>query len=305
MRKSLWLALVICAWLAAGRADAVVLRYNLKKGDTASYKEMESIAQRMSFSMAGQSRRQDSASTANSLYKEQVTDVTSEGVIILIRSTLSEELTTGVNGKEQKISQPPGEKTYIRMTPQGRVLSARTTVPQETSQSMSSRVPGTNMEDLLGGLGTLEAVTAHFPFPDKDLQPNETWTDTVRLPGFLGGASTTISLNSRLLAIAPYKGRDCVKIRTSFEIPLDIDMRQFLGQALPPGADVQMDMKGKITGRMEWQFDYKSGRLVYSEGPVVMSFNSSFSLTSPQGQSMPGELNLVMKINTKTFLLEK
>jgi len=307
MRRIICFLLVIGVWLAGRPAEAIVLRYELKKGDIARFKEMAAAAALVSINIAGQTQTQQARHSQTATYKEEVTDVTSEGVIILVRALESGSMTAEVGGEQGKVSRPlPEMRTFIRMTPRGQVLSARTTFAPQQGAAAPQAPPGFNIEDLGVNMGTLEAVLSHLPFPEKDLQPNDTWSEQIRLPGFLGSPATTINLNSRLLALGPYKGRDCAKIRTSFEIPLEIDLQEIFKQMpLPEGAEVQMEMKGKIAGRVEWQFDYKQGLLVYAEGPMQVAAKASFSFTGPQGESMSGQVNITMKMNTKTTLLEK
>ncbi|NIM06263.1 MAG: hypothetical protein GTO55_07765 [Armatimonadetes bacterium] len=301
-----WLLFVSLLWLAAGRAEAVLLRYDLKKGDTARYKEMSAAAMRMSTSMMGQDNTMSGQQTYTVIYRETVTDVTPEGVISLVRTLESGKSTAKMSGMEEEMTEDmPKTETFIKMTNQGKILSARTSSPEDQTDGDTSDVSGVGMGSFGLDTAAMEAVFSHFPLPEEDVKPNDTWTDEVRMPGMLGGTAATVTFKSCLLAVDRFDDRDCAKIRTVFEIPLEMDPSEMMGDMLPQGTetDVMGEASGKIAGRIEWQFDYKRGCVVYAEGPVLATFDSSFSLGELEGQSLAMSTSMAMKANEKIWLI--
>lgn len=304
MRKSLWILPAICLLLSAARAEAVMLRYNLKKDDTARYREMSAAAFKVTSGMGGQLASFNGQQINNGIYRETVTEVTPEGVIILIRSLESGKTSVRMSGQENSTATDmPRTKTVIRMTPRGRILSARTG-PAEPSAEGKPEATGMSPELFGMDLGMLEAVLSHPPLPEGEVKPNDTWTEEVRLPGFMDSPTVTVTLNSRLLALAPYKGRDCAKIRTFFQIPLEMDLSQMMQQMpMAQGGSGDMQVTGKLSGAIEWQFDYKRGQLVYGEGPLEMVATTNFTVTQQTGTTS-GSAKLALKSNQKVTLLE-
>jgi len=306
MRKITWFVLALLLCLAAARADAVVLRYALKKNDVARFQEMNAAAARTTFNLQGQPQSQTTQFTQNAVYRETVADLTPGGAILLVRAMEAGKSTHQMPGQQEKISQDmPKSKTLIKMTPLGNVLSARTSFPESASQESPSGPSQTDPRSLGLDMATLEAVFSHIPFPERDVKPNDTWKDEVRLPGFVGSQAVTITFTSRLLGLGPYKGRNCARIRTAFEIPLEMDLGQVMGRMLPQGSSGEADTKGKIVGRLDWQFDYNRGHVVYAEGPMQMTANASFTYTDAEGKPIVGSVNFAMKANGKTWLIEE
>jgi hypothetical protein len=303
-RRIFWLALLFICF-AGVRGEAVVLRYDLKEGDVTRSREMTASAVRSSFNVMGQIGARSSQQVQSAVYRETVREVTPEGVIVLVRTLESGEIIERAEGQEETSKPLPKKETVIRMTPRGRILSARTSYLEgEDDGQQSGKAAAVGLEGMGLDLAALEAVFSYLPLPEEDVQPNDTWNDEVRLPGFLGEPTTTITFKSRLIALKRYRGRDCAKIHTTFEMPLDLDISRLLGAPLPPGVEAKFTFDGKIAGSIEWQFDYRQSKVVYAEGPVQMTVKSAFSFTGPKGQSASGGMNLAMKANAKTRLIE-
>jgi hypothetical protein len=151
----------------------------------------------------------------------------------------------------------------------------------------------------------LEAALSRPPLTRNDILPNDAWSNIIIVPGLLSGAAENLTINSRLLALAPYKGSDCAKIRTYFSLPIDSDLSELMGASpLTQGSTGRLTMKGKVTGTKVWQFDYNKGKDLYAEGTLDIAATTSFQIIDPKGQLMKGDFKINMKANTKRILLE-
>jgi hypothetical protein len=309
-KKALWFMLLAGLLFGLARAEAVTLSYDLKKGDTLRYRELSSAAMKMTGTMsAGNFPLPNFQISSNVVVRDTVTEVTTKGIIIIVRVVESGNITTTMkmSGKQQKSTKPfPKVRTTIKMTADGTVLSVRSVSPTEPTNPTSPNLPGsTSMTNQFMQTAELEAALSRPPLTRNDVNPNDAWSNIVIVPGLLSGAAENLTINSRLLALAPYKGRDCAKIRTSFSLPIDSDLSELMGASpLAQGSTGRLTMKGKVTGTKVWQFDYNKGKDLYAEGTMGIEATTSFQIIAPNGQLTKGDFKINMKANTKRILLE-
>jgi hypothetical protein len=206
----------------------------------------------------------------------------SEQELELETETVAGEMVKTIFDRKQTIS-PPKKKLYRRINTRGKLLEIRMEGEEAAGQDQFE-VDISALE----GLGE---------FPEKDLKPNDTWTQRAEIPLPGGSRSLSLNANSRFLGMATFKGRSCAKIRTYFQLPMDMDLASMmLGEAGSAAGDVQ----GQMTGTFTTYFDPALGRELYTEGTI----GAKLELTVEVGESSQ-TMTMKMKFNVKSALIEK
>ncbi|HEU4753817.1 MAG TPA: hypothetical protein VFU47_11975, partial [Armatimonadota bacterium] len=166
-------------------------------------------------------------------------------------------------------------RTLVRITERGRFID-RKDLTKDAGGSAGSPLDGT---DVLYGLN----------FPARDLKPGDTWEDTLTVG--TRGQTQKVHVTWKYLGKEQFRGRNCAKISTVFNMPMAMAGGDALPGIAPP--------TGKLTGSVTTYFDPQAGVEVYSSGAVVMTARADLTSLSPEA----GEFVSVMKINMVQHLL--
>jgi hypothetical protein len=305
MRKIILLGGVLLLAVFAGPARALVLSYKAPLSGGLRFQKTSDISLQLTttgWPHAPLSRKE----IQRAIYRETATDVSPDRVMSLTRQMVSGNVTASPEPAIPVAYSLPKTQSFIRLTGQGRVLSARTFWDNNMEDEESKPPPPElDLSALALDLETLEAMLSHVPFPEGEVQPDQVWTNKFRLPDFLGGLNTPITLTTRLLGTTQYAGRECAKLRTAFEMPF---IRQYPAlldlMQIPSDSRDNLTTQGRVAGRIEWLFDIKQGCLVAAEGPLEISAKSGFYFFDSQSHSVDSFLTMSYKSYNKTQLLE-
>jgi hypothetical protein len=284
-------------------ARAVGLAYKRLPVDGIRFQETRAISLQLS-TTGLKTPPVNRAQVQTEIYRETVPDAGPEGVMSLVRQTESSRVTPKPEPSPAQAYDLPGTQSFLRLTGRGKILSLRTFLNQ--TEMESGPLPADlDLSYLTLDLANLEAILAHPPLPGGEVQINQSWSEKIRLPNFLGAAVTPVTLTSRLLEITKYQGRDCAKIRTSLELLFYRQYPQILTEMqVPQGSLDNLKTQGRIIGRIEWLFDIKQGCMVYAEGPLEISAKSDFYFFDSQNHTVNSSLSFALKSYNKTQLLE-
>ena len=263
-------------------AQAVLLRYNPKVG----------VATKHKFTMAGR------------------TDVTAPGMAEPMRM----EMEAVMHSVQKALSETADAvkvetrllDSNIKMTVAGQAqtqpIPEIKMVAQMDRRGRTVKVEEADMGDLAGasqmmggGPETWGNWASFSAFPEKDVKAGAKWSDELSLASVPGMQGMTIKSTSEVLALTTFQGRKCVKMRTVFEAPLDLDLSEMAG----PGTEgVEGSMEGLMNGTMLWYYDYENSVYAYAEGTIAMS------MSMDMGEAMGGSSTTKMAMNMKMTLVQ-
>lgn len=281
MPRTCRLVVIVCLLLAAVRADAITLRYGATKGFSFRQDESFSATIRVT-SGTRQDYAQESSLLARAGYTEVVTKTSAQGVISLTRTLDSGNLSIRRKGTISPArSTLPVEKILLRISDRGRLLGVRPTTPQTGTHSALAAV-----------VATLEAIVAHPPFPNRDVKVGETWRETIVLPDFWDGRPGKVTVDARLLGVAPYKGHTCARIRTAYSLLIEATTGMLGSNVLTPTPpNEQVRIKGTLIARVEYEFDIERGIIVMAKGSVNAEAKVPFTI--PVRQDAPVKMTTI------------
>ncbi len=291
MRSSRLIGMVVGLWLMAVclPAQAVVLRFKPEvnsivkhkvtmSGRTEMTNDMMPQPMRMGMAMVMTSRQKILGKTDQGL---KVQTTTSDGKMTMTFEGL-EGMGDAEGGKQsQKL---PDSKMVAIMDERGRL-----------QQIVSSDMPGAS--DMPLSNDTLASLSGMTGFPEGDVKVNDTWTDEMKIPASEGTPEINLSVNSRLLELLTYEGRQCAKIRTSFKGPMSFDLSQMAGKA---GSNASGTMEATLQGTFTQYYDYAHSVWVGGDGQMTMSMTMN---VSAQGVDT-GPMNMKMAMNIKMQMVK-
>jgi hypothetical protein len=221
---------------------------------------------------------------------QKVVSVSRSGVADLESTNTTGTMKMTAMGKTSS-SKSPREVSRLKLTDRGKLLAYKTKTDGEPAAAAAESPTGFDQADPMRALAGLN-------FPDRDLQPGDTWATESKVD--LGnGQSMVMKIASRFVALVDYKGRKCAKITTAFEMPMDPS--EMNGRA----EDLAVKGQGKVAGQMTTLFDNAAGQEVYADGSVIMLMRVQMSGgpdPSTAGQSL--EMKQAMKLNVRQVLID-
>ncbi len=264
-------------------AHAIVLRYRPKVDEAVKHKM--TMAGRMQMSMEGMGQLMQVEMTGTLEYAEKALSAAEETTRVETRLT-GGTMTAKVGDQAETQNMPTG-RMVADLDQRGRLV-----------KMVSAEFEGEDaMAQGMGpGAETWSTMPAQFgAFPEGDVNVGDTWSEELKIPMAPDGPEMTLTIESELLALTTFQGRKCVKARTQFEGPMNIDMAGLGG----PGADVEGTVEAMLQGDMLWYYDYENSVHVYGEGTLGMDMNISVA-----GEEMPGGMNAQVLMNVKMMLAE-
>ncbi len=193
-------------------------------------------------------------------------------------------LTTKANG-ETHTHELPAARAVVDIDRRKRVVEV-----VETSFAGEPDLP----ELMAAGPKTWTNLFARFGvFPEGDVEVGASWSEELSVPVAPGGPEVEIAVASRLLALTTFQSRKCAKIRTSFEVPVSLDLSDF-------GAAAQEAEGGRLEaafqGDVLWYYDYENSVDVYQEASARMEADLSMSGPGTPGGTITTEARLDLKL---------
>jgi hypothetical protein len=262
--------------MACAPAQAIVLRYQPKVGETAKHKL--SISGGMLTSIPGMGQGMQIEMTGTLDYTEAALSETAETTRVETR-LLGGPATTKMAGHSETGQMPTGR---IVADIDRRGHPVRVVVKEIGGRTMMPE--------------SAETWGKQFNFPEGNVEVNDSWSDTVKIPSAPQGPEVTLTLKSQLLDLTTYQNRKCAKIRTSFEGPISVDLSA-LGV---PSQEAKGSMEATLQGDVISYYDYENSIEVYSEGTIAVVMG--FSVEGPEAP--PSGLNIQVQMEVKTTLEE-
>lgn len=239
---------------ASGSAEAVVFRYAFTEGETRTYElrtdmdlDTTSSAQAPDVSFTG------SMTATMTVTTEEVRD---DGTTVLKVVMTDVEFTLEEGAQAPPI--PDETEAKITIGPDGTVVSVDGTF----GAFGLSDAAGSLLGDANPGDNTAPQML--FPrFPDREIGPGDTWSETTEVPLGVGGASVEVRTDGRHDGFEDTDFGRAAKITASVEVPMDLELpfgELFSGLAeslgahggqatVPPDyAEAKMVMTGTTTG---------------------------------------------------------
>lgn len=264
-------AVVLLVLLSAALpAHAVVLRYQPAVGSV--QRQKVTMAGRMETSMEGlgQMMRMELVSEMN--YQQKALSQTDE-VTRVETKMLGGKASVTFGEQSQSMDMPDG-KIVADIDRRGRMAKLVEMDMKGQSQQMMGA-------DALGNWSQFAA------FPEGEISIGDTWADKITVPSTAGGPELTLDLNSKLLSVETFQGRQCTKIRTTFSGPMEYDLSA-MGQAGTMNATLQ--------GDMVWYYDYENSVYVYGEGTVGMDMNMASDASGMPAGAMTSKMIMNVKL---------
>jgi len=130
-------------------------------------------------------------------------------------------------------------------------------------------------------------------FPDRPVSEGEKWSGTAKKPHPVSGEIQEEQYESRVLGTEQFRGRKCLKIRTTSTFPLE-------GSAPVPGTEVVTQVKGTISGHDIWLFDPERGLIMSVEGSHRLVITARVEM----GAEVAGIATTSAVINIRSVLTE-
>ena len=276
------MASLCLVWLCLP-AHAVVLRFKPKVNSIVKHKVTMSGRMEMTNDMFPEPMRVQMSMVTTE--REKVLGETPEG--LKIQTTTSggkvKSSTEGAEGDEdsQKL---PDTTTVMIVDDRGRVKQV---VSADLGEKGLSN-PFSNE--------ALMSLANFATFPEGDVKPNDTWPDELNIPASEGMPEINLSVNSRLLELLTYQGRQCAKIRTSFKGPMSFDMSQIADAPAGVSGSTEATLQGTFTQ----YYDYVNSIWVGGDGQMTMSMTMNMSA---QGANT-GPMTMKMVMNMKTQMVK-
>ena len=276
MRRVHTAGFAVCLWLAAGLpAHAVLLRYSPTVGKTVKHKV--SAAGRTEASVEGMPEPMRMELGGSIQYTEKALSETADTVRVETRVTGGKFTMTAAGQSESQ--QVPQGKFVADMDRRGRMVKAI-----ETDLGGKSGA----LDFMSGGAGSWSSFTNFSAFPEGDVKAGDIWSDEIKIPAAEGGPEINLTVNSRLLEIAPYQGRNCAKIHTEFKGPLSFKA--------PGGEPDSGTMEATLGGKLDWYYDYDSSVYVTGEGSIAIDMKMAMAGPEMSGVQMTTKMLMNVKL---------
>ena len=289
MRSTRLVGLVMGLWLASLclPAQAVVLRFKPKVNSIVKHKVTMSGRTEMTNEMLPEPMRMTMTMVMTS--RQKILGQTKEGLKVQTTSsdgkmTMNMEEMAGMEGMGggKQTMKVPDSKMVTIMDDRGRV-----------QRLVSSDVPGAGGQMPFSN-ETLASLGGMTGLPEGDVKVNDTWSDQLNIPGSGQTPEINLSVNSRLLELLTYKGRQCAKIRTSFKGPMTMDLSQM-------GEGASGSMEATMQGTFTQYYDYASSVWVGGDGQLTM--NMTMAMPSAEGMDA-GPMTMKMVMNLKLQMIK-
>jgi hypothetical protein len=282
MRRRYTVGLVAALWLGLTLpAHAVVLRYDPEVGQVTKHKI--EMAGRTEVTMPGMPDTVRMEMTSLMRYTQKALSKQG-GVARLETKFTGGKVTVSAQGETQTMDMPTTGRVVADVDGRRRVVK----VIESDLGNMG--VPGQ-----MGAAPDAWSSWSSFgAFPERDLNPDDTWTDKLTIPVTPGSAEATITYTSKLLALTTFQDRKCAKIRTSFQGPLKFDPSAF---GIPASGSDESAVTATLQGDLVWYYDYEKSVDVYGEGTVGMNMSMTMDI-----HGGPQTMQTKMLLNLKTSL---
>jgi hypothetical protein len=259
------LAAVVLAALTSYGAEApaqqathgLVLKYHQTEGDRAAY----------DFSATGVAKLnvQKGLTTekinVNLQMKcvEEFWEPTSDGLIQVQGAILSGTIKAIWQGEEEA---QPVERTAVNY----KIASSGEMQEQELLSGEPLILPGMF---IVFGPDDAFLIGGRMQFPKKPLKVGDKWKGTVRIPTLESGQTILADYESKVLGLEQYRGRPCVKIKTT---------SKYSEKETAPVPESGGTATGKVTTAetQTWRFDYERGLVMSSEGTIQATLTGTF-----------------------------
>ncbi|MFQ5809775.1 MAG: hypothetical protein ACE5JM_09175, partial [Armatimonadota bacterium] len=144
-----------------------------------------------------------------------------------------------------------------KTSPRGKILSWSVAGPA-SQQLPALGLPGAGAATEPFDLTKFFGTTQNVGFPRQAVTAGSEWSDTATITT-AEGVKINVSNRSKLLGLVNYQGRRCAKIRTTFVIPLSMQMAQM---------GIPFVLSGSEQGTVTTYFALAEGRMIASMGKV-------------------------------------
>jgi hypothetical protein len=268
-------------------ASALELRYKFKPGALIRYRVMVAAGALAQTPMAPEPVKMQF--TMDMRMVQKVLTVSKSGIADQEWTTTQGTMKMTAAGRTNS-SKMEREVSRLKLTDRGKLLSYHT-LGGDAAPAASAGPVGFDQADPMRALAGLN-------FPDRDVKPGDTWASESKVD-LGGGQSRVMKIASRFVGLARYKGRQCARIQTAFEMPMDVSA--MTGEA----EGVTVKSQGKITGQIMTLFDYTAGRELYADGSVIMLVKMKMSgAMDPTSVGQSLDMNNAMKLNVRQILID-
>lgn len=289
MKISVIVALLPCLYPFTD-VDAVQLTYLPKPGSSLTLKTSVAAAAIAQVPAMDESMKMQVRGTVT--FQQRVTRADENEFIEITTQVQSGHLTMTSDGEEERLA-PPHDKTVVRMTAHGKIMSIQSTLGSDLS----------NADDPFGTMlgvdsGTLRAQG--LMFPKGDVKVGDSWKEECIVDRG-DKKSITIRCSARLLDIVEVLGYRCAKIHATLWTPLDTN--QF-AEEVSGSDEASVEVSGYTKNDITVYFAVDIGSPVYVEGAVISLSEISAALPAELadaagiGDDMSVSTRLKMNFNT-------
>lgn len=194
----------------------------------------------------------------------------------------------------QAIPVSPDIPTVITViAPSGKVLSTkvkREEAEEAGAEGVATEFGGSLTQRSHFDVGQFFGQLRGPGFPEDQVGPGSAWKDTVTLVT-QSGQELVLNYVTKFLDYAKLEGRNCARLQTDYEIPLDLSL---------VGGDL-FGLTGKQIGSQCAYFDYEAGRVLRYDG----TSDTEVTMSTPQLFGMGGgnQVSATMTVRSVTSVI--
>ena len=281
--------LLLVAVSLAGAQGAIPLRYRMTKGEALTYK-CTTVG---NGTLNAMGRTDPIKVNSSFIYVMSCTGVDRAGNMTIVHRISNLSVTATWAGQPLPVAMSlPAITTVI--SPTGTVLNTQV---HRGEGPPGASLGGVDLGGLLGGLSGLGGQESSFDvsqflgelhgpgFPQQGVDPGNRWQQALKMLTQTG-QPMVLTYVTKFLDFAKLNGRNCVRLQTEYELPLDLSL---MGGGL-------FNVTGKQTGTQVVYFDYVAGRVARFDGTADTSIN----MATPQLFSMGGAQQTTVSANIRT-----
>jgi len=269
-------ALGMVALAVASPAWAVSLRYTPKQGTKLHYSLALTGRVNMQYPPDVASKMpegMDTMTMSMAMTMDQTAEKVDADSITWLIETGASKMTMKMGTEPEETQETTGSQTRVKMTKLGKVLEVKPLGEQ-------SNLPG--MEEMSGLMDSLPTI-----FPEKEVNPGDTWSSTIDLP--LPGMSDSIhiTMESTLKRVVQLRGHQVAEIESKLTGPFAFSQEN-------------MQVKGDLNGTLTTYHDFDKGITVETRGPLQMRMD----LTTTGGPGGGMQMTQAMILNLQMQLVD-
>jgi hypothetical protein len=274
--------------------ERVFLRYLWREGENLSYRSFLSL--RMIADQPEADKSMEGSLTALSSERHRALGRLEE--LTLVSSEMDPPVVTlNLDGRVFR-RRGEADRLNLELSPEGEIAGwgRQWGLPWEGGETRGLAVKKPSLLSAFAPCGLL---------PSKDVKVGDAWSGQVQFDTLLLAQPSQVLTSSRLLEIGRFQGRPSAKVRTTWSAEFDLPPEYLLpleASALSLPSTLPQ-LKGQLRAEVTWYFDYVAGRLLQSEGSLLLTLRAETQAGEGEEEVPTVLFDFVAEGRLKTVLL--